>query len=205
MIASGIDVGCVKKGFHAVALQGTKVLGTLNSGDVDKVVDWCIRQKADVVAIDAPCRWTRVGKSQPAEQQLMANRILCYSTPQRQIAIEHRTNFYGWVLRGERLFSALEKHFPLFDGPSTPLMKTCFETFPHAVTWHLTSGAAVGKLKRTQRRKLLQDAEIDTTCLTNIDFIDAALCAHAAQYFAKQDYFAYGEKETGFIVVPNFR
>ena len=38
--------------------------------------------------------------------------------------------------------------------------------------------------------------------LPNIDFVDAALCAVAADEFRKGDYQPHGDRAEGFIVVP---
>lgn len=206
MISVGIDVGGSKKGFHGVALEGRKLIGKIHSSDVQQIVSWCTQTVfAEIVAVDAPCRWAQEGKSRPAERQLMGQRILCYSTPIRDVAVSHKTNFYGWVLRGEELFAALEPYFPLYTGKGSLESKCCFETFPHAITWHLRGGKASGKLKRIQRTELLRAAGIDTRSFQNIDFIDAALCALAAQSYSKSDFCKYGEEETGYIIVPKMR
>ncbi len=66
----------------------------------------------------------------------------------------------------------------------------CFETFPHAIAWHL-------------RGALLEQAGINTAALNSIDFIDAALCALAAHQLASaRPCRAYGEPGSGLIEVP---
>lgn len=67
----------------------------------------------------------------------------------------------------------------------------------------MTGGKAVASRKRSQRRALLAAAEVDLTKLTNIDVVDAALCALAAHHVATGgDYQTYGEPDTGLIIVP---
>ena len=100
-------------------------------------------------------------------------------------AVEHPKNHYGWMLQGEELFRALESSHPLCFEPQTWDSRYCFETFPHAITWHLTNGQCKAARKRLQRRSLLDQAGIDPCQLTNIDLIDAALCALAAQRMAE--------------------
>jgi len=79
----------------------------------------------------------------------------------------------------------------------------CFETFPHAITWHLRGGEAKARQKRPQRTALLAQAGITTAPLTSIDLIDAALCAFAAHRVASgAPCLAFGEPDTGLIVVP---
>lgn len=57
--------------------------------------------------------------------------------------------------------------------------------------------------KSTVRRQVLRDRGYDGSSLPNIDFVDAALCAVAADEFRKGRYKPYGDKAEGFIVVPS--
>lgn len=108
------------------------------------------------------------------------------------------------MLRGEALFQALEpthllcRKLPVADGKNT-----CFETFPHAIAWHLSQGQASASRKREQRKQLLKRAGIDTSRLTNIDLVDAALCALVAYLTTTgATCVSYGEPDTGLIIVP---
>ena len=152
----GIDVGGVRKGFHAVALRDGVYAGQLATGDVQELAHWCRSVVgASVIAIDAPCRWSSDGRARPCERALMQQGIFC------------------------------------------------FETFPHAITWHLQNGEAKARQKRPQRTALLAQAGITTAPLTSIDLIDAALCALAAHRVASgAACLAFGEPDTGLIVVP---
>jgi predicted nuclease with RNAse H fold len=203
MAVIGIDVGGQRKGFHAVALTGGKYAGKYSTSDVSQLVDWCRQVESVVIAVDAPCRWSKDGRARPAERKLMGKRISCFSTPTRQRAIEHPKNHYGWMLRGEELFEALASSHPICADIPAPGENCCIETFPHAVTWHLTGGKANASNKRTQRRSLLTEAEIDIAKLTNIDLVDAAICALTAHCVASGGkYVSYGEADTGYIIVP---
>ena len=152
----GIDVGGVRKGFHAVALRDGVYAGQLATGDVQELAHWCRSVVgASVIAIDAPCRWSSDGRARPCKRELMRQGIFC------------------------------------------------FETFPHAITWHLRNGEAKARQKRPQRTALLAQAGITTAPLTSIDLIDAALCALAAHRVASgAACHAFGEPDTGLIVVP---
>ena len=131
----------------------------------------------------------------------MEQGIWCFSTPTRQRAIEHPKDHYGWMLRGEALFQGLKPTHPVRLPASG--QRGCFETFPHAIAWHLTGGKAVASRKRSQRRALLAAAEVDLAELTNIDLVDAALCALAAHHVATGGACqTYGEPDTGLIIVP---
>ena len=208
----GVDVGGQRKGFHAVALTDGQYADRCATADVGKLVAWCRNVHATVIAVDAPSRWSTDGRARLAERQLMARGIWCFSTPTRKQAKERErqhslgkaTNHYGWMLRGEELFQALERTHPLCSGLPASGHRCCFETFPHDITWHLTAGKADATRKRSQRRDLLEKAGIDLAKLTNIDLVDAALCALAAQHFVSDGgkCLSYGEQDTGLIIVP---
>ena len=199
----GVDVGGKRKGFHAVALTGGQYAGRYTTADVDELVAWCREVDAATIAVDAPCGWSSDGRARPAERRLMEQGIWCFSTPLRQRAIEHPKDHYGWMLRGEALFQELKSTHPL--GLPAPGQKCCFETFPHAVAWHLTGGKANASRKRSERRALLSAAAVDLTQLTNIDLVDAAICAVTAHHVTRGGASKiYGEPGTGLIVVPEF-
>ena len=58
------------------------------------------------------------------------------------------------------------------------------------------------KHKGKVRRELLVKANVAIDALTNIDTVDAALCALAAHYVLLGRYRMFGDAQTGFIVVP---
>jgi len=58
------------------------------------------------------------------------------------------------------------------------------------------------KQKRVIRRDFLKRAKIESSKLTNIGQIDAALCALTAHQFALRNFRPYGCAKNGFIVVP---
>jgi predicted nuclease with RNAse H fold len=201
--AVGIDVGGARKGFHAVAITEGAYSNHLATKDVQELSYWCRESvQARVIAIDAPCRWSHDGYSRPAERELMRQGIRCFSTPTREKAVGHRTNHFGWMLQGEALYRALADDFPVCTNLSEAGRKCCFETFPHAITWHLRGGNAEASQKRKQRRALLEEAGIDLSSLTNIDLIDAALCALTAYHAATGgECLSFGEPNTGLIIV----
>ncbi|NDG75699.1 MAG: DUF429 domain-containing protein [Synechococcaceae bacterium WB8_1B_136] len=204
----GVDVGGSRKGFHAVALTGAAYAARLRTSDVQELAHWCRSViGAELVAIDAPCRWSSDGRARPCERELMQQGIFCFASPSRTAALSHPSNYYGWMLQGEALYRELEASHPLLSGLPAPGLPAsgaaCFETFPHAITWHLRGGNAEARQKRLQRRALLEQAGIDTAALTSIDWIDAALCALAAHHLASgRPCRAYGEPASGLIVVP---
>ncbi len=56
--------------------------------------------------------------------------------------------------------------------------------------------------KSVRRRELLRNAGIDTSDLTNIDTVDAALCALTARYFLSGNVKTYGDDGEEFFVIP---
>ena len=197
----GIDAGGERKGFHAVALAGGTFAATLASSDPAEIVSWCRQMKAAVVAVDAPCGWSDGAASRLAERCLAIgpNKIHCFATPTRARA--NKSSFYKWVFNGERLYRQLAKHYVLFDG-SRRAGPACFETFPHAVVCALAGRVVPARPKRETRRAALRKLGYDVSSLTNVDFVDAALCAITAAAFARGSYRLFGETNEGFIVVP---
>lgn len=204
MTTIGIDVGGERKGFHAVALRDGAWAAQLASADVQQLRHWCVdRMRAQVIAIDAPCRWSTDGRARPCERQLRQQGIVCFASPTRAAAAAHPGNYFGWMLRGEALYQALAPSHPLATTLPIAGQRCCFETFPHAITWQLRGGQAEAARKRVQRRELLAQAGLELHHFTSIDWIDAALCALAAQHAATGGAcLHYGEPPTGWIVVP---
>lgn len=272
---AGIDVGGPRKGFHAVALRGGEYVKFASTEAAD-VASWCLEQGAQFIGVDAPCRWSVDGRSRPAEVQLRAAGIQSFSTPLRETALTNASDFYGWMLNGEKMFALLERAHQLYRGeprensvpsgavapePSHPVHSSptsltedgetcfrlprtsntlpvispatasgggvvfgavpigppgpiqtpircegekpiCFETFPQAVACALAGCPVSAKQKRTIRRSLLERLGLPIQEFTNIDWVDAVLCAVAARALAGGSIRAYGDAASGFIVVP---
>ena len=200
-IVVGIDVGSPKKGFHAVALCDGRYHDKKVTKSEDEIEAWCLKLDASVIGIDAPCRWSTTGRARSAERDLATERIFCFATPSKQVA--ETKDFYRWMQAGTELFRIIEQHYQLFDGSTVPVKgKVCFETFPHAVACALAGKVVSAKHKRRIRHELLRQAGMDMEALTNIDIIDAALCALAAHHLVGGTFKTYGDAMTGLIVVP---
>jgi predicted nuclease with RNAse H fold len=200
LIVVGIDVGGEKKGFHAVALSDATYGQKFASHSAQEVASWCKDIGAQVVGVDAPCRWSLTCRARPAERELASEGVFAFATPTRAVA-EQKT-FYHWMLKGAELFEVIEQDYRLFDGRMAPMSRVCFETFPHAVACALAEKTVSAKHKVAVRRDLLRKMGIETAPLTNIDIVDAALCAIAAQHLLTGTFRAYGDASQGFIVVP---
>jgi hypothetical protein len=61
--------------------------------------------------------------------------------------------------------------------------------------------SAENKVK-TRRKALTTKGYNNIHILSNIDYVDAGLCAVAADEFRKNNYQTFGNREEGFIVVP---
>jgi predicted nuclease with RNAse H fold len=200
----GIDVGGPRKGFHAVALDSGDYFARFSSLDATEVVNWCWKEiRAKAIGVDAPCHWSKSGRARPAERELMREGIWCFSTPSREKAENHPKENFHWMLAGEQLFELLKKTYSLFTGTHGQSNgQVCFETFPHAISWALNGGKVSAKQKYVIRRELLHLADIKQEKLTNIDYVDAALCALTAHYLVAETIKSYGNSEEGFIIVP---
>ena len=198
----GVDVGASRKGFHLVANLNGNFLDKLHSQDADEVVAWISEQEPMVIAIDAPSMFSLEGRSREAERSLVKNGIKCFYTPTKELA--QKSHFYDWVFNGELLFKKL--NLPIFMGKK--IESTCvIETFPHGVHLSFWDGRPAHNSNLTKsmaRRITLEKKAIYKTCeLSNIDFIDAALCAVSADYFFQDRYIAFGSDNEGYIVLPD--
>ncbi len=199
----GIDVGGVGKGFHAVALRDG-VFKTRHSTQSAEIVAWCVDQEAKIIAVDAPSGWSQSGPSREAEKNLRiaGEKIHCFSTPTKDRVHAHTKGFYDWVFNGKKLYQELISHsYPLFDGENRP-GPLCFETFPHAIVCAIEGRVVKAKPKTLTRRAVLRKLDYDDSCLPNIDFVDAALCAIAAEKFRHGRVTRFGRQDEGFIVIP---
>ena len=198
----GIDVGGERKGFHAVALRNG-IFCKATSRRPAEIVDWCVSRNAEIVAVDAPCGWSKSTSSRAAEREMKLGeeRIHCFATPTRLEALAHKKRFYDWVFNGEKLYRELVRKYKLFDGKGRrgPI---CFETFPHAIVCALSGRVVPTKPKVQSRRRTLRELGYDPASLPNIDFLDAALCAIAADAFREGRSEHFGRRNEGFIVIP---
>lgn len=196
----GVDVGGRNKGFHAVALRRGQ-LEPRAFPNADAAAEWCLAQKPEVIAIDAPCAWAAHGRSRLAERTLAVagETVRCFMTPTRAAAVGNP--FFDWVFHGEELYLRLQRPFLAFDG-GRRRRSVVIETFPHAVACALQGRVVPARPKAQTRRGILRDLGFNVTPLANIDFIDAALCAVAAAFFAVGSFRAFGDQAEGFIIIP---
>jgi hypothetical protein len=143
------------------------------------------------------------GQARQAERTLMQERIWCFSTPTRDVALAHPKNQFGWMLAGERIYAEFRETHPIYDGTTAPARQSCIQTFPHAIVCALRGQVTAAQNKATVRRRVLTDRGIDVQKLTNIDLVDAALCAVAAREFTRGAFETFGHPNDGLIIVPS--
>ena len=199
-VVVGVDVGGPKKGFHAVAFHDGHIFETSATLHAAEVVAWCRKLNVSVVGIDAPSCWSLTGLARPCERALAAEGLHAFATPDRTVGEGHQ--FYRWMRKGAALYHLLTPHYRLFDAKHPTSSPVCFETFPHAVACALANKILPAKQKRVDRPRLLREAGLSIDSLTNIDLVDAALCALAAHHFLAGTFKTYGDAAEGFIVVP---
>jgi predicted nuclease with RNAse H fold len=201
---AGIDVGGPKKGFHLVILRGADIVHTVSSTEPALLHERCLAHDVRAVGIDAPSQWGIEGSGREAERALARERISCFATPTQARAQQSTSGFYDWMFNGARVYAAFSASHPVLKTNAYSGGRASFETFPHAITCaFLGRENASAKLKRAQRRQLIGALGIDTSVVKSIDFIDAALCAIAAQRLIEGTTKAYGDAAGGFIFVPD--
>jgi predicted nuclease with RNAse H fold len=164
------------------------------------VVSWSRKLDASAIGIDAPCFWSCTSRARPCERALAAEGLHAFATPSQSVGERHQ--FYRWMRNGAELFRLLTPQYQLFDGRYSTSSPVCFETFPHAVAYALAGKILPAKQKRADRPRLLREAGLSINSLTNIDLVDAALCALTAHYLLAGTFKTYGDFAEGFIVVP---
>jgi predicted nuclease with RNAse H fold len=108
MTAVGIDIGGYKKGFHACALRGAKIVaGPERLADVAAAVEWVVALEPTTVALDSPRTCAPAGESSRRDERELARAVCGIRwTPER--AKLDGNPYYEWSLHGLDLYAALE-------------------------------------------------------------------------------------------------
>lgn len=200
VLVAGVDIGGSKKGCNLVLLRGQQVVLARAKLRPEEVADLCREHGAQVVGVDAPSQWAEQG-ARLAERDLARAGISCFSTPSRARATQ--VPFFHWMLNGEAVYQALAPSHPVLGEPAYGGGAVAFETFPHAVTCAFLGRAHTSaREKRTQRRAVLEGQGIETSMLSSMDDLDAAMCALAAAYLLRGAVMSYGDAAGGRIFVP---
>ena len=186
----GIDVGGIKKGFHAVHLKDVKIVSIFHHKDPLILGKWVQSKKPSIVAVDSPSGWSSNRRSREAERTLRFKdkHIPCFCTPTKAIA--KKSSFYDWVFNGEKLYKVLKK-----------LNIETYETYPHGITEMIINLEGDGS-KIERRRKAVKKLGLTLIEHENIDFIDAALCSLTAHAKLTNEVVCFGNKKEGYILLP---
>jgi len=198
MIAVGIDVGDINKGFH-VALMNGELVRTFRVSLIYELIAVC--KDADVIAIDAPCGWaikkySPTGKSRQAERDMKKfKNIQSFYTPTRTAALLNTKKYYNWMFNGEKLWNSLRTYF---KDKNTILV----ETFPHGIACALQGRILNASNKRHDRSNLLKELGYRFDKKHSIDSVDSILCAYMGKLYLTKNYETYGNHDEGQIVLP---
>lgn len=184
----GIDVGGPRKGFHAAAVDGTKVVaGPEQLDDVDGVLAWLEGMTPRVIAIDSPRTCALPGeRSRAGERQLMRElRCGIYFTPEKRRLAGN--SFYEWIVCGRELYAALERErgrrgWKVIEG------------FPTA-SWTVWAGRRGKKSRARWTRDALADMALDglPSRRLNQDDRDAIAAALTARLHADGQTRTFGD------------
>jgi len=202
-VAVGIDVGGARKGCHLVALNGARQLvgEGLNLRSPQAIAAAIAEWAPRVVGIDSPSGWAKSGKSRLAERALRQAGIQSFYTPTRARAARGGA-FYAWVFNGEQVHAAARQTHPAYLGRGTVWGRS-IEVFPNATVRILTGQRPpVGSSKAEWRRRVLTAQGILSEKFTNLDFMDAALCALTGLYALDGDFQAFGDPAEGLLIAP---
>ncbi len=156
-IVVGIDVGDVNKGFHLAICQPSvdRITDLYHACDVQAAVDFLRQQKSvpRCIGIDAPAKSLIKGPETRA-----AERVLAKLGYRPQWTRRHHQP-PGWMVQGEKLWTALKASFPT---------ARLIETFPTASVNglnHSSISLNLNTLHGRDKRKYYKD------------FLDACICA----------------------------
>ena len=200
-LSLGIDVGGTKKGFHLVMLNRQRqIAGSPRVVHAQSEITQYIQDhKPAVVAIDAPCGWSDA-KSRLAERELARRGIHSHCTPTRKRARE--SSFYHWMFAGEKAVQAASDLRPLFTGGRSVNGRS-FEVFPTATVQILKKEARPKSVSKTAwRRGLLDELGIEQASLSNLDYVDAALCALTGLFALEGNFPTFGQAGEGMLIAP---
>lgn len=186
----GIDVGGIRKGYHAVLLSSGNLEATFQHTEPTAIGAWVNALNPVAIAIDAPCGWSQDSGSREAERSLQHHqtRIPCFCTPTRERAKQSR--FYDWVFNGEKLYNTFR------ETEIEPI-----ETYPHGIAQIILDFNGEGS-KQEQRLHALKAVGISTHSLSSPDLIDAALCALTADATRTYSTISFGNPTEGHLVLP---
>jgi len=202
----GIDVSA-HRGLDVVVLDSRKACLCARKGvRLDELLGFLRSVHPDIVAVDAPSCFAKAGGSRACERCLARRGIHSYYTPARGHARGKR--FYDWVRTGQRVFAVAKRAgYALYAGHGSPRGRV-IEVFPHASAVVLKGTLPPRDCYRRRsskqrwRREILEHEGVDTTDLTSLDLVDAALAALTGLRALERRWSLVGDSREGVIVVP---
>ncbi len=148
---AGVDVGGPRKGFHAVALEGSRVIdGPIRLRRPGEVIDWLKQHRPRVVAADSPRSPAQRNETAREDERNFAQLRICGIrwTPDLETLQSHTSGYYDWVLNGFRLYEAL-------DDSAEDTGWEVIECFPTA-TWTVRFEPRAGRRRAAWTREGLE-------------------------------------------------
>jgi len=197
-ICVGIDVAEERKGLDLVALDSDRRVGaSLGRATITQVTTMIAELRPEVVCIDSPPAWAANGRSRAAERELRRFGVTAFSTP----TDPGPHSFYRWMRVGFSIFAAIADSHPRFRAG--PVEGTAAEVFPEASAVLLEGRLRSAHESKAQfRRRVLENGGIDTSTLTTVDALDAALAALTGTLALEGNFSTVGEPDEGVIVLP---
>ena len=184
----GVDVGGRRKAFDVALVEGRRLAGLRKRQSVDEVVDWAVKVRPAVVAIDSPRSCAPPGTTHRADERALRAAVCGIRWTPPRTALDGNP-YYEWIVEGLRLYEALA------DEPVEVI-----ECFPTA-SWTRWHGPRNGRSRAAWSSEALERLGLDglppTLNQDERDAIGAALTA--------RDYHQGRAERFGEIVVPALR
>jgi predicted nuclease with RNAse H fold len=177
----GVDVGGPRKGFDSALVDDRGVVALRSRLSCDDVVALVAAARPSVVGIDSPRVCARDGELSRACERRIAREVCGIRfTPDR--ARVHANGFYGWIVHGLELYTAL-----------APLGIEAIEVFPTA-SWTRWHGPRGGRARSSWSREALAAFRLTgVPHRTNQDQRDAIAAALTARQYSAGSTEPFGE------------
>jgi predicted nuclease with RNAse H fold len=199
MRALGIDVS-KSRGLDLVLMAGSgEILDTRRRVQPLELPGIVAEAEPEVVAIDSPPTWGKLGSSRLTERELRRFGIQSYGTPSDPKRADNA--FYDWMRIGMEAFAEVAAQFPRYRSGS--VRGTSIEAFPHATAVVLADCLPPANVKKhVWRRSILRAHKIAEEELRSADQVDAALAAYTGVLALRGKFTALGDPLEGLIVLP---
>jgi hypothetical protein len=173
---AGVDVGGRVKGFHAAVLDPTgSVCPPRRLADEAEALEWLTAHRPRAIAVDSPRAPAPAGEtSRPEERRFLRDRICHLRLTPDLAALRRNRAYYGWILNGFALYSAL-------DAEGERAGWRVHECFPTA-TWTRLAGRRGTRSRAAWSKEALASLDLEgLPSRMNQDERDAIGAAHTAR------------------------